>query len=380
MFPREITSTSVWIRHELPLCAPLPPHGDKKLRRQIQSRLINATEKEIDEIVQQERARLNLKWCFDEYFGGPMSDLILGQIVTANVFGNVHLAYIVNVTSSSVTLVSADTLTVLPAVGPDDIYSAEYSPFFHNYLQCQPIYHAQHVLDWWWRRVQRRQYLSFSPPDSTLLLSMCNDVTSDWPVGDETWFIHDALPQRNRFPHCSKQVIQCSSPTNIVEHSVQLFSSLLFDCTSPMANDQLQDVLRCSYVSVVKQIQQSMSSTCADVPPPLVMDVQQSPISMLRSYKQLSIGHSSAFICILPRQLVKIFLLSILVVYLATASYPFEISSLTLSSDVLLNSLVPIVVFLLFVFNGNFRPRSLDCQTLLHDINNWDWFRTLAVP
>jgi hypothetical protein len=151
MFPREITATPVWIRHELPLYAPPPPDGDRKLYRQIRSQHQNKTEEEISEIVGKERARLNLKWCFDEYFGGPVADPDLGQIVTANVFGDVHLDYIVDILHSSITLVSFDTLTVLPTVTSDDIYSAEYSPFFHNYLHDQRVYHPQHIIDWWSR-------------------------------------------------------------------------------------------------------------------------------------------------------------------------------------------------------------------------------------
>ncbi len=93
---------------------------------------------------QQERARLNLKWCF----GGPIWEPILGQIITANVLGVVHLAYIVNITSSSVIIIPADTLSIPAIVGFDDIYSPEDTPFFDNYLQRERVYHPQHVLDW----------------------------------------------------------------------------------------------------------------------------------------------------------------------------------------------------------------------------------------
>jgi hypothetical protein len=238
MFPREITTTTVWIRHKLPLYAPPPPNGDKTLRRQMQSVLINATEKETDEIVQQERARLNLKWCFDQYFGGPIADPILGQIVTANVFGTVHLGYIVDITCFSVTLISADTLTVLPAIGPDDIYSAECSPFFDSYLHGKRAFHPQHVLNWWSasRRTQRRRCIDFSPPDDIFLFSVCNEVTCDWPVGEETWFTHDILPQRSQFVHYTKEEIPCIPAMNVTGYAAQPL--ILLPDSSPVPNDQ----------------------------------------------------------------------------------------------------------------------------------------------
>jgi len=380
MFPREITSTAVWIRHELPLSAPPPPDGDKKLRQKIQRRLIHATEKEIDEIVRQERARLNLKWCFDEYFGGPISEPNLGQLVTANVIGVVHLAYIVDITSSSVIVLSADTFSISAVVGFDDIYSAEYSPFFDNYLCNQRVYHPQHVLDWWARYIQRHEHIDFSNIDHISLSPTCDDVIFDWPVGKETWFIHDALSQRSQFVHSNKEVIQCIPQVNIVEHSVQSLSSP-FDSSSVMANDQPMYNPYCSDSSVMNQIEQPMSSVWIDISSSVVGADQQSSITMLRPHKQLQLDYSPSFTSILPS--VKIFLFSILTICLITALYSpvmyhVEASSLLLSSDILRSSLVPTMLFLL-VSNNNFSPRLL-CKTLLYDVNTWDWFRTLAVP
>ena len=91
-------------------------------------------------------------------FGWPIAHPTLEEIVTANVFGNVHLGYIVDITYSSIILVSVDTLTILPAVSHNDIYSGEHNPFFNNYLRDQRVYHSQHVLDWWSRSKYNQQH------------------------------------------------------------------------------------------------------------------------------------------------------------------------------------------------------------------------------
>ena len=84
MYPREITTTSVWIRHNLPLSPSPPPNGDQKLRNQIRSQHVDFTDEMIEQYVRQERARLDLKWCLDEFFGWNVSNPFLGQLVKAN--------------------------------------------------------------------------------------------------------------------------------------------------------------------------------------------------------------------------------------------------------------------------------------------------------
>ncbi len=49
MYPREITTTSVWIRHELPLGPPPPPNGDEKLRKQIKSQNVQCADEMIED-------------------------------------------------------------------------------------------------------------------------------------------------------------------------------------------------------------------------------------------------------------------------------------------------------------------------------------------
>lgn len=69
MFPREITSTSLWIRHNLPLSSPLPKRQTEDLLKPMQSRYGHLPDEMLRVYVGQERARLDLKWCLDECFG-----------------------------------------------------------------------------------------------------------------------------------------------------------------------------------------------------------------------------------------------------------------------------------------------------------------------
>jgi hypothetical protein len=345
------------------------------LRRQIQSRLVNATEKEIDKVVQQERARLNLKWCFDEYFGGPIPDPILGRIITANVFGTVHLGYIVNITSFSITLVSVDTLTVLPTIGPDDIYSAENSPFFHNYLHSKCVYHPQHVLDWWSksRCNPRRQCVDFSASADSLLFPMCNDVTSDWPQGEETRVTHDILPQRSQFVNCTKEALPCIPAMNNTGCSAQPL--ILLPDSSPVLSAQPLRNIHCSSPDVLTTARQHHSSVWVGMQNPVVTKGQQSSMPKLRLRKRLDLLYSSLFQSSFERQSNQLFLFPILIICLITALPPpvkshAEGSSLTLDSAMVPDSL----------FCDTFYPPPLGCLRLLHDIKTWDWFRALAVP
>lgn len=373
MFPREITNTSVWIRHQLPLHAPSPRDGDRKLRRQIRSQYQHETEEEINEIVQKERARLNLKWCFDEYFGSPITHPTLGEIVTANVFGNVYLGYIVDVTRSSIILVSIDTLTVLTAVNHEDIYSGKCSPFFENYLHDHRVYHPQHVLDWWSRSKYDKQLkcTNFSP--STGILSpIYTDIISDWPEGNEIWFTHDVLPQRSEFIHCHEEEIIYISTKNTTENAQQHPISL--PDLSPVPTDQTMCTAQYSNPYVMITDQRSNSSVQINIPDTVITHDSQLSHSNLYLRKQSHLRSSpvitSGFVC----QHGKLTLFSLLLICLIMLSHSVkprvESSSLTLDPELVLDSL--------FIYN--FYAQPLVCSLTFHDSNNRDWFRTLAVP
>jgi hypothetical protein len=60
--------------------------------------------------------------------------------------------------------------------------------------------------------------------------------------------------------------------------------------------------------------------------------------------------------------------------------YDVEGLSRNLPLDTLHSFLAPIIVGLLFMSIDGFRAHSFGCKMWLREVNNWDWFRTLAVP
>lgn len=374
MFPREITTSAVWIRHQLPLFAPPPLNGDQSLRRQIKSRLVHSTESEINEAVRLERARLDLKWCLDEFFGGPLSEFSLGQIVTANIFGVVRLGYIVNTTSFGLTVLPADTFGSVAVIGFDDVYSGEHSPFFHTHLRHHRVYHPQHVLDWWTRCTVRKPVSSFhlaeSSSSATADTAMC-----EWHTDDKTWVTHAPLPQRDQFVHLPERVIQRPAPSTPVEHFAHSFPTpALSESTSPLLNTHSHNVHRCSRVTVGCQLSTSALFAHADVSHPVVLDVQRSSTNKPVSTAPLSFYPSSPFFIFSSCPRVKQFLPLILAICFVIALSPSILhdveSSSTIVSATLLGSL-SIPAFLL-VFQNLFEPRLLSHQKLLHSVRRWD--------
>ncbi|CAF3468696.1 unnamed protein product [Rotaria socialis] len=122
MYPREITSAPLWIRHKLPLSPQPPSNGGEKLRNQIRSQNVQSTDETIEYYVRQERARFNLKWCLDEFFYWNVSNPSLGQLVIANIFGRVHIAYIIEIHPKNVKVAPADMLWNTAIIEPDAIY------------------------------------------------------------------------------------------------------------------------------------------------------------------------------------------------------------------------------------------------------------------
>ncbi|CAF4597666.1 unnamed protein product, partial [Didymodactylos carnosus] len=190
MYPREITTTSIWIRHNLSLSPSPPPNGDAQLRSQIRSQNVKFTDEMIEQYVRQERGRLDLKWCLDQYFGWNVPDPFLGQLVTANLFGLVHLAYIIDISPVNVMVTPIDMLGNSVVVGFDDIYSAEDGPFYENFLLKQRLLHPQHVFDFIANQKLKEELMRFNHNHSggmIMMESICEHVEIEWPEGEETW-------------------------------------------------------------------------------------------------------------------------------------------------------------------------------------------------
>jgi hypothetical protein len=238
MYPREITTTSVWTRHDLPVCAPPPPNGDAKLRKQIRSRNVKATDEMIERYVRQERARLDLKWCLDDYFGGNKNNPYLGQLVTANINGIVHLAYILELNSTSITVAPVDSLDLTELVGRDDIYSAEDGPFYEAFVETRHLLHPQHVLDCLAKQKHELVQSNYAASFDTSFMDIVQDcIENNWPGEEETWLIHDELPQRVQFTQCKQPMALSISTTNIVEHPMRKLS---FNCADTVSSSHME--------------------------------------------------------------------------------------------------------------------------------------------
>jgi hypothetical protein len=245
MYPREITTTSVWIRHHLPLSPPPPLNRDEKLRKKIRSQNVKSTDEMIEQYVLQERARLDLKWCLDEYFGWNVSDPFLGQLVTANLSGLVHLVYIINITPVNVTVTPVDMHGNSVVIGFDDIYSAEHGPFYEKFLLNNHLFHPQHVLDHIENQKRQDELIRFNHNvsfDMTMVESTCEHSEIDWPEGKEMWLFHDELPQRTQFVKCKQQIMLTTSVFNIVDHSMQQKSTAC-DCVASSCTSQYNKII-----------------------------------------------------------------------------------------------------------------------------------------
>ncbi|CAF3881162.1 unnamed protein product, partial [Rotaria sp. Silwood1] len=95
---------------------------------------VQCSEEVIEYYVRQERARLDLKWCLDQFFGWNVSHPCLGQLATANIFGTVHMAYIIGFELANVVIAPANMSGNSVVIRRDDIYSAEDSPFCETFL------------------------------------------------------------------------------------------------------------------------------------------------------------------------------------------------------------------------------------------------------
>jgi len=224
MYPREITTTPLWIRHKLPLGPSPPRNGDEELRQQINSRNVISTNEMIEEYVRHERARLDLKWCLDQFFAWPLPNPFVGQLVVANISGFVHLAYIIGLTSVAISITPVDNFGDFIMIGYDDIYDATDSPFLENYLVNHHLLHPQQVLDYIANQDRKHELMQFShnnPVNMDLVESVDEKFEITWPDGDETWFIHRELPQRNQFLPEKQSVMPIASTIHLVEESVQ---------------------------------------------------------------------------------------------------------------------------------------------------------------
>lgn len=363
MYPSEITSTPLWVRHALPLFPPPPPDGDENLRKQIRFEHIDATNEMIEHYVKQERARLDLKWCLNEFFGWSLSHPFVGRLVTANIFGHVHLAHIICLNPVNVVVAPVDILGNSMMIGYDDIYSAD-SPILEKYLLSHRLLHSQHVLDYIANQ-KRKDALIESGHDisfnTTLFEPIGEYFEAEWPAGHETWFIHDELPQRKQFISSEQQMRSETSISNFTETSLRKKSST-FNSTSEL---------------IVQHSNEIMS----------LMKPDMTKHRTLRKRKKLfndKGAKQNVIIDLSPKcnsYDIKIHSLNSTAIASKHASRPNV--ALLVSSGILFIFILMIcrnVLSYLLYYGGRINILCLFKNMNLHSINNFYWFRTLTVP
>lgn len=224
MYPTEITSTPFWIRHKLPLCASPPPDGDRELRNRIRSQHAESTDEIIEYYVRQERSRLDLKWCLDEFFYFNVTNPYSGQLVTANIFGRAHIAYIVEVHPMNILVTPVDMLGHTVTIGFDDIYTAEDSPFYEHFLHHQHLLHSQHVFDYIENQKFKDKVAESNHDNSynmVVIENIAQDFDTEWPEGEVAWFSDDELEQYNTWKLSEQQTISTISSFSTVSEMLQ---------------------------------------------------------------------------------------------------------------------------------------------------------------
>jgi len=434
MYPQEITTTPTWIRHNLPVCPPPPPNGDENLRQQIKLRNVKASDEMIEEYVRVERSRLDLKWCLDQYFGWNVPDPSLGQIVTVNIFGSTHLAYIIDINIVNITVMPVDMLGDSAVVGFDDIYTAENGPFYKQFLLNHHILHSQHVLDYIAYQKSQEQLMLFKHKvscDMIVVESVCQYPEPEWPVGEETWLFHDELPQRNQFIQCRQQFVPHPSTFNIVEHRVRQTSSKS-DCVASSKTQQsneiillLQEVLAkqdilleqskqlkqevaaqdiainnlslavkalqgsiilCENVSSIQQFSSATTAPSLQSTPPLIRNVepclkeqdvkavQVQQINQLMNYNLSSKIYFQDGLNNIDDRNTEYGHINVKTSWL---QYTLITTNLTMFIFI---SMVFGIFYSYLITHGGINTSDFSNYRLVHGVNDMDWFRTLAVP
>ncbi len=140
-------------------------------------------------------------------------------------------------------------------VGFDDIYSAEDGPFYENFLLNHHLFHPQHVLDYITNWKCQERLVEFNHDESFRMIItefMYGNSKIEWPSGDETWLVHDELPQRTQFVEYRDQVMLNTSTFNIVEHLLQP-TSVDYDCVLSSSDQQPHDIILLLQQIMVKQ-------------------------------------------------------------------------------------------------------------------------------
>ncbi|CAM4944724.1 unnamed protein product [Rotaria socialis] len=127
----------------------------------------------------------------------------------------------------------------------DDIYPAEDSPSYETFLLNHRRLHSQHILDYIANQKRKEELIELHENVlfSTVLLKYVDEnYETEWPEGNESWFIHDERSQRNQFIALKKNKMVPSSTFNIVEDSPPQLSCVC-ECVSSLFVHQSNEMI-----------------------------------------------------------------------------------------------------------------------------------------
>jgi hypothetical protein len=184
-------------------------------------------------------------------------------------------------------------------------------------------------------------------PNMRIMESGENNFETIWPDGSDSWFIHVQLPQRRQFIRCEPQDVPFSLTQNIDDDFSQ---------------ENLPNCIDDSLPSAVNDV--SVLASCD-------IEIVDNPLKLYKIYDEC--GHSYTKIFSLPSP--PIFLNDLLNSY-NLQSAPMGITLLTFT---FLSLVVANLSASLISYNGTVNSYVVN-KMVLHGINNFEWFRTLAVP
>ena len=257
----------------------------------------------------------------------------------------------------------------------DDICSTKDGPSYETFLLDRPFLHSQHELDYKENRKRNdvlKQFNHDAAFTKVLLQSPNENFETAWPEGEQLWFIHEVLPQRSQFVPYQQQVVLTTSTFNVIEDSVQEISSV-GTCVALTLIQQPDEPIILPQQSLAWQLVSHFAmNTTLDFEKRRIRQLRSRPIgqsvksSLLSgSYFQYVLNGINDFYNECSQSKTQIFSFEPTPVY-ANASFDSNILQLISIGIILIRFVFPSMEFV--------------CKLVWYGINNFEWFRALAVP
>ncbi|CAF2879329.1 unnamed protein product [Rotaria sp. Silwood2] len=260
----------------------------------------------------------------------------------------------------------ADMLGNTVMIGLDDIYTAEDSPFYEQFLLNQHLLHSQHVLDYIANEKRKNELIGSNhdiPFGTDVMAPITQYFNMEWPEGEETWFIQDGLSQRHEFFTSEQEIVPINSTVNTVEDSLQGMHSSCEHVSSSIVQ-QSNEIILVLERSLPKQ------------------ETSRQQNRLFNDDVAKTQGCTDSYSEFIPSDTIIIQLKSIT----APSKSAFQSNICPLFS-IVINFITFLFVSMVFgnidfglIFYNDKNTSQFHNNMVLSGINHFDWFRTLAVP